>query len=332
MTVLFFNIDNLNQPAELIPLIKPYYLVLLGSLIFILLFNAFKQFADGIMDTRTSMWILLIGNLIHIILNYALIYGAAGLPELGLFGAGISTLFSRFLMMAIFIGIFLYLPRYREYRQGFFRSHFNRADYRQLNAMGWPLALQMGMETASFSLTTIMVGWISTIALAAHQVMLTISTIFFMMYYGMGAATAIRVAYYKGQENLPNLRRAAFSGFHLIMVMAVIATGIFWQFRNSIGTLFTDNSLFVPMMIYQFGDALQIAFANSLRGISDVKIMMVFSFIAYFVISLSTSYFFGFVLGYGIVGIWMAFPFGLTSAGIMFWLRFLYKTRKPLAN
>lgn len=95
MTVLFFNIDNLNQPAELIPLIKPYYLVLLGSLIFILLFNAFKQFADGIMDTRTSMWILLIGNLIHIVLNYALIYGAAGLPELGLFGAGISTLFSR---------------------------------------------------------------------------------------------------------------------------------------------------------------------------------------------------------------------------------------------
>ena len=124
------------------------------------------------------------------------------------------------------------------------------------------------------------------------------------------------------------------------MVMAVIATGIFWQFRHSIGTLFTDNtlvtatvaSLFIPMMIYQFGDALQIAFANSLRGISDVKIMMVFSFIAYFVISLSASYVFGFVLGYGIVGIWMAFPFGLTSAGIMFWLRFLYKTRPPLAN
>lgn len=337
MTVLFFNIDNLNQPAELIPLIKPYYLVLLGSLIFILLFNAFKQFADGIMDTRTSMWILLIGNLIHIALNYALIYGAAGLPELGLFGAGISTLFSRFLMLAIFIVIFLYLPRYSEYRKGFFSSHVNRADFRQLNAMGWPLAFQMGMETASFSLTTIMVGWISTVALAAHQVMLTISTVFFMMYYGMGAATAIRVAYYEGKADLPDVRRAAFSGFHLIMVMAVISTGIFWQFRQTIGGWFTDNplviatvaSLFVPMMIYQFGDALQIAFANSLRGISDVKIMMIFSFIAYFVISLSASYLFGFVLGYGIVGVWMAFPFGLTSAGIMFWLRFIYKTRKP---
>lgn len=336
MTVLFFNIDNLNQPAELIPLIKPYYLVLLGSLIFILLFNAFRQFADGIMDTRISMWILLIGNLIHIVLNYALIYGAAGLPELGLFGAGISTLISRFLMLAMFVAIFLYLPRYSEYRKGFFSSHVNRADFVQLNAMGWPLALQMGMETASFSLTTIMVGWISTIALASHQVMLTISTIFFMMYYGMGAATAIRVAYYKGKENLPDLRRAAFSGFHLIMLMALISNGIFWQFRHSIGSWFTDNplviatvaSLFIPMMLYQFGDALQIAFANALRGISDVKIMMIFSFIAYFVISLSASYFFGFVLGYGIVGVWMAFPFGLTSAGLMFWLRFLYKTRQ----
>ena len=336
MTVLFFNIGKLNQPKELIPLIRPYFLVLLASLVFILLFNAFKQFADGIMDTRTSMWILLFGNVLNIVGNYLLIYGVGGFPEMGLLGAGLSTLFSRIVMLGMFIGIFWWLPRYKDYKTGFSQSVVNRADFAQLNAMGWPLALQMGMETASFSLTTIMVGWIGTIALASHQVMLTISTVFFMMYYGMGAATAIRVAYYKGQENLPDLRRAAFSGFHLIMIMAVISTGTFWQFRHVIGYWFSDNvrvattvaSLFVPMMLYQFGDALQIAFANSLRGISDVKIMMLFSFIAYFVISLSASYVFGFVLGYGIVGVWMAFPFGLTSAGFMFWLRFLYKTRR----
>ncbi|EEO27946.1 MATE family efflux transporter [Oxalobacter paraformigenes] len=336
MTVLFFNIDRLDQPAELIPLIEPYYLVLLASLVFILLFNAFRQFADGIMDTRTSMWILLSGNLLNIIGNYVLIYGVAGFPELGLVGAGLSTLFSRIVMLGVFVAIFFCLPRYRDYKNGFIRAALNRADFRKLNALGWPLALQMGMETASFSLTTIMVGWLGTIALAAHQVMLTVSTLFFMMYYGMGAATAVRVSYFRGQERPADVRRAAFSGFYLIMMMAIASTTLFWQFRFAIGNWFTGNtavlgalaSLFPIMMIYQFGDSLQIAFANALRGIMDVKIMMLFSFLAYFVISLSASYVFGFVMDYGLTGIWMAFPLGLTSAGAMFWLRFLCKTRQ----
>ena len=156
-----------------------------------------------------------------------------------------------------------------------------------------------------------------------------------MMYYGMGAATAVRVSYFRGQARAADVRRAAFSGLYLILVMAVISTTLFWQFRFAIGSWFTDNTavlailstLFPIMMIYQFGDSMQIAFANALRGIMDVKIMMLFSFIAYFVISLTSSYLLGFVIGYGIVGIWMAFPLGLTSAGILFWLRFLYKTR-----
>ena len=340
MAVLYWNIDKLGQPEELLPAMRPYYLVLLASLPFVLWFNGFKQFTDGITDTRISMWILLGGNVLNIIGNYLLIYGKAGFPELGLLGAGIATLASRILMVIAYVILFFCTSRYDVFRKGFAKGRLNRSDFGLLNKLGWPIAGQMGMETASFSLSAIMVGWLGSTALASYQIMIAVSQVCFMMYYGMGAATAIRVAYYKGQENLPDLRRAAFSGFHLIMVMAVIATGIFWQFRHSIGTLFTDNtlvtatvaSLFIPMMIYQFGDALQIAFANSLRGISDVKIMMVFSFIAYFVISLSASYVFGFVLGYGIVGIWMAFPFGLTSAGIMFWLRFLCKTRKPLAK
>lgn len=336
MAILYLHIDKLDQPAELLPLIEPYYLVILVSLVFILLFNAFKQFADGIMDTRTSMWMLLFGNVLNILGNYVLIYGVAGFPEMGLLGAGLATLFSRIVMLCAFIALFFILPKYREYRTGFFQSVLNRADFIRLNALGWPLALQMGMETASFSLTTVMVGWIGTIALAANQVMFTISTLFFMMYYGMGAATAVRVSYFRGMQDRPaDVRRAAFSGLYLILTMAAISTTLFWQCRLSIGSWFTDNpavltsitSLFPIMMIYQFGDSLQITFANALRGIQDVKILMLYSFIAYFLISLTASYVFGFVLDYGLIGVWMAFPLGLTSAGVMFWLRFLYRTR-----
>ena len=207
--------------------------------------------------------------------------------------------------------------------------------FKKLNALGWPVGLQMGMETASFSLSAIMVGWLGTIALASHQIMLTISQFTFMMYYGMGAAVAVRVSNFKGQDDMENVRRSTFAGFHLIMAMEVVLMSIVFVMRGQVGGWFTDSaeasalvaSLFFPFLIYQFGDGLQINFANALRGISDVKPMMVIAFISYFIISLPVGYFCGFVLGWGLVGVWMAFPFGLTSAGVMLWLRFRYKTR-----
>jgi len=336
MTVLYLNIERLGQPEELIPLIKPYYLVLLASLVFVMLFNGFKQFTDGITDTKTAMWILLGGNVLNIIGNYILIYGKLGLPELGLLGAGVSTLFSRIAMVAVFAMIVLRSRRFLRYRVGFLRMGWSFPVFRQLNALGWPVGLQMGMETASFSLSAIMVGWLGTIALASHQIMLTISQFTFMMYYGMGAAVAVRVSNFKGQGDMENVRRSTYAGFHLIMAMEIILLSIVFVLRGQMGGWFTDSveasalvaSLFFPFLIYQFGDGLQINFANALRGISDVKPMMIIAFISYFIISLPVGYFCGFVLGWGLVGVWMAFPFGLTSAGLMLWLRFRYKTAR----
>lgn len=186
MCVLYLNLENLGQPEELIPLIRPYYLVLLASLVFVMLFNGFKQFTDGITDTQTAMWILLGGNVLNIIGNYILIYGKLGFPELGLLGAGVSTLFSRIMMVVVFVLVFLRSRRFLRYKIGFFRLGWSRALLGRLNGLGWPIALQMGMETASFSLSAIMIGWLGTIALASHQVMLAISQFTFMMYYGMG--------------------------------------------------------------------------------------------------------------------------------------------------
>lgn len=336
MSLLYFNIENLNQPPELIPLMKPYFIVLLLSLIPVLLFNAFKQFADGITDTKTSMWILIGGNLLNIAGNYVLIYGKLGFKEMGLLGAGVSTLFSRILMLIVFITIFFFTKQYLVYMKGFKQSKLNMPDFRKLNNMGWPIALQMGMETASFSLSAIMIGWLGTIALASHQIMLSISQIGFMMYYGMGAAVAIRISYFKGKEDILNIRHSANAGFHIIMVMAMFVSIPIFLLRNYIGSWFTDNEavnitvagLIIPFIFYQFGDGLQITFANALRGISDVKSMMIIAFIAYIIISLPLGYFLGFVLNLGTVGVWFAFPFGLTSAGIMLYFRF----RKNIIN
>ncbi|MCD8260193.1 MAG: MATE family efflux transporter [Bacteroides sp.] len=335
MLMLYLNVDRLGQPEELLPLIRPYFLILLVSLVFVMLFNAFKQFANSITDTKTSMWIMLGGNVLNIGGNYLLIYGKWGLPELGLIGAGIATLLSRIVMVIIFYFIFTRSNRYAEYRKGFRKKGFLKSLFRRLNTLGWPLGFQMGMETASFSLSTVIVGWLGALELASHQIMLTVSTFCFLMYYGMGAAIAVRVSNFTGTGDIQNVRRTAYSGFHIIMLMAIVASGLIYMLRYQLGGWFTDDtqvsmivvSLMLPMLLYQFGDGLQITFANALREISDVKPMMIIAFISYFIISLPAGYIFGFMLGWGITGIWMAFPFGLTSAGIMLYLRFRQQTR-----
>ena len=335
MACVYAAIPRMGQPEELIPYIRPYFLILLASIPFVLWFNGFKQFADGITDTKVSMWILLGGNVLNIIGNYILIYGKLGLPEMGLSGAGISTLTSRILMVIAFVTLFFMTDRYKEFKEGFKRGRINKAEFTHLNKLGWPIAGQMGMETASFSLSAIMIGWLGSMELASYQIMMAVSQVCFMMYYGMGAAVSVRISNFHGQGDMENVRRTANHGFHIILVM-LLMTGIpIFLLREHIGGWFTDSeevsqmvaSVIYPFLLYQFGDALQINFANSLRGIADVKPMLLYAFIAYFVISLPAGYIFGFVLDGGLTGVWMAFPFGLTSAGIMYWLRFRKKTR-----
>lgn len=328
--ILYFNVGNIGQPKELLPYIRPYYLVLLASMPFVMLFNAFKQFTDSITETRTSMWILLSGNLLNIIGNYVLIYGKLGLPEMGVVGAGVSTLISRIVMVALFCLVFLARKKMRPYREGFFKLGWSRQLVSRLVSLGTPIALEMGMETASFSLSIIMVGWLGTIALASHQVMITISQFTFMVYYGLGAAVAVRTSYFNGQDDRDNVRHTVVAGLQVMVALELLLSGIIFLLRNHIGGWFTDSAevsstvitLMLPFFIYQFGDGLQITYANALRGIADVKPLMVIAFIAFFVISLPVGYFCGFVLNFGLVGVWMAFPFGLTSAGVMMWYRF----------
>ena len=252
MWILYLNIHRLGQPEELLPLMRPYFIVLLISLLFVLLFNGFKQFADGITDTRVSMWILLTGNVMNIIGNYILIYGKLGMPEMGLLGAGISTLASRIMMVIVFAVIFFCTRRYHIYKEGFLHNTLNRADFLHLNKLGWPIAMQMGMETASFSLSAIMVGWIGTTALAAHQVMLAISQICFMMYYGMGAAVAVRVSNFRGQNDRMNVRRSAYAGFHIMLGLTVFPDGIF----DALDSTHIHSFPFVVMMGLRVATAL----------------------------------------------------------------------------
>lgn len=334
MTILILNINKLNQPTELIPLIIPYYLLQLASIPFVMLFNAFKQFSDGMGDTVTPMWIMLGTNVINIFGNYLFIYGNFGCPEMGLNGAGMTTLAIRILALILFCLLFLFHPKYQEFRIGFKNSFINRNSQGLLFRMGIPVGIQMGVESGSFSLSVLMMGWIGSVALAAHQIVGVVTTLGFMIYYGIGAAVAIRVSMCKGQNDIVNARRTAFAGLHIIIWLALSVMLIIFLCRNYMGYLFTDDEdvvrmaalLAFPVILYQFGDGMQILFANALRGISDVKFLAYSAFVCHFGIALPLGYFCGFILDWGPLGIWSGFPISLTALGIVLGYRFNKKT------
>ncbi|MEG1543106.1 MAG: MATE family efflux transporter [Tannerellaceae bacterium] len=330
MLTLLLNIELFNQPVELMPYIVPYYVLQLFSVIFAMLFNAFKQFSDGTTDTITPMWIMLGANVLNIIGNYILIYGHFGAPELGLTGAGISTLISRILSFVVFCLLFARLSRYRHYVEGFKKGVISRFHLKWLIRMGLPVGMLMGVETGSFSLSVIMMGWIGTTALAAYQITGVITTLGFMIYYGIAAAVAIRVSSYKGWNDYLNVRNASFAGLHIIGAITVLVMLFIFIFRHQIGYLFTSEEQVVQMValfslavvMYQVGDGIQILFANALRGIADVKYMAYAALACHFGIALPVGYVCGFVLNWGAIGIWCGFPISLTLLGIWLWRRF----------
>ncbi len=320
----------LGQPEELLPLMRPYLLVLMLSLLPQMAFNAYKQFSDGVKDTAMPMWIMIVSNIANVLGNWLLIYGHWGLPELGLLGAGLATLLSRLLQLVLMVGVFHFTSHYEPYRHDFPKSHINRADQWELQRLGWPVALQIGMETASFSFSAIYVGWLGANALAAHQVVISISQFFFMLYYGLSAAVAVQVSYYRGKGELEETRKVAASGVQLCWLIALCQGIPLFLLRNKIGFLFTPSPdvaalvalTIIPFLFFQFGDAMQSTYANALRGMACVNAMVWIAFVAYIVISLPLGYLFGFVCGWGLFGVWMAFPFGLTTAGLLYYKEF----------
>ena len=329
MLVIYFNVGNMGQPEELMPLIRPYFMVSMISVVFVMLANSFRQFVEGITDPSVSMWILLSGNLLNIIGNYVLIYGKLGFPEMGLLGAGYSTLFSRVFMLVMFVLVFLFRPSYKPYRQGFMRMWIMPNRLMRLTKLGVPIALQQGLEAATFSLTAIMAGWLGSLELAAHQVVISISTVSFTIYLGLGSATAIRTSYFKGAGDWPQVRKITLAGIHMGIVVSFITCLVLYLVRNDISFVFSDDvmvseivvMLLPILMLYQFVDGAQIVLANALRGISDVKPIMWISFITNFLIAIPAGYVLGFPLGMGISGIWLAYPIGFVFSVTLLGLR-----------
>lgn len=334
LAIIYAFLDRFGQEPELLPIIRPYFIVVGISTIFALGFNTLKQFSDGICRPVVAMCLLMGGNLLNIFGNWVLIYGKLGFPELGLLGAGLSTLFSRIAMLVVFSAWLMNSKSLKEYYQAFRQSKVSRKGIRRLFSLGYPLALQTGMETSTFTMSAVMAGWLGATTLAAHQVTLTISQICFMLMTGLATAVSVLVSNAYGQNDMKSVRGYASKGYFMILAVSVFFCTAIWLFRFPIVGMFTDSeevtaialSLLIVLFTYQFGDGLQLCFCNALRGIQDVKPIMLMAFVSYYLIAIPSAYLLGFKAGLGITGIWMGFPIGLTVAGIFYYIRFRRRT------
>ena len=330
MLILYFNLGNMGQPDELLPLIRPYFIVVSASILCTYIFNAFKQFTDGLTRTKVSMVVIITSNVMNIAGNYVLIYGKAGFPEMGLLGAGISTLVSRIFTVAAMAGYVFFNKTMKEYVAGYRDKAIGRGMLKNVARLGTPIGLQMGMETASFSLIVIFVGMLGTMELAAHQVMVTISQICYMLYIALASASAIMISSFNGRKMHREVALTARAAYISILGMTVICAGSVIVFLKPLTSLFTESpavaamaaTLALPFLLYQFGDGLQIAYANALRGLQRVKPILPIAFVSYFIISIPASYVFAFPLGMGLQGIWFGYPVSLTFAGIFYYLTY----------
>lgn len=334
---LYFFLDKFGQPEELLPLIRQYYLIVLATLVPMAIFNCCQQTANGTTDTSTPMWMILAANVVNIFGNYVLINGKFGFPELGLAGAGFSTLTARYLAMAGIIVMFTTSRRYRPYIDGLRKGSAKTGSVRRkVWVTSYPVMIQSGVECFLWSFGAIVCGWFGKIQLASYQVVNTIAQLGFMTYMSFGVATSIRVANYNGLRDTVGMRRITSAGLHLNLVLSTIASAIFLIGGANLIHIFTPDPevtsaammLIAPLILYQYGDAVQLTYANALRGTSEVKPLLWISLVSYIVVGVPFLLLLASWLDMQNIGVYYSFSGALLVASVLL----LRSFRKVMAN
>lgn len=321
---------HLNQPDEVVALAIPYLRIVSFSLIPVMVFQSFKQFAEGLSRTRVAMVVVLLTNVLNITLNYILIYGHLGFDAMGLEGAAWATLVSRVVMMLM---IALYIHRntyFRKYRMAFVPGGYSRALFVTLLNLGIPSGLQFIFEVIAFDFSLVMMGWLGAETQAAHQIAINMATVSYMTTSGLAAAAAVRVGYFLGSGDPVNLRKAAYSLLTMALFVMFLWSILFIGGRHWLPQFYVADtnvieiasSLLIIAGLFQLADGTQVVCASALRGLQDVKIPSLFILVAYWIIGLPLGYVLGFRQEQGAQGIWMGLLTGLTLTAIALFLRF----------
>jgi len=329
-------IKFLNQPEEVVRQSISYTRILGYSIIPIMLFQTHKQFIEGLSETRPAMVITIIANIINAAVNWLLVFGNYGFPRLELKGSGWATFSSR-LFMAVMM--FISVIKSKKFKQFDVSLRIRKINYifiKKILGLGIPSAFQYFFEVGSFSFAVIMIGWLGTVQLAAHQIAINLASITYMATLGISSAGAIRVGNALGKQDVNEVRRAGFTAIILGASIMAVCGLIFITLRNFLPSLYIhDNNvisiastLLIIAAMFEIFDGTQAVGIGVLRGLTDVKGPTLIAFISYWVIALPVGYFFGFILKMQVTGVWLGFLVGLASSAILLTLRFNKKSKR----
>lgn len=339
----------MDQPPEVVDLAMPYLDLVAFSLVPLIMFQAFKQFSEGLSQTRYPMYATILANVVNIFLNYLFIFGSFGFPKLGVVGAAIGTLASRIVMVIYIWALLKKKKKFQDYVTGLNFRRIEKKVLKKIIALGFPSAMQMFFEVAIFTAAVWLSGVLGKNAQAANQIALNLSSMTFMVGTGLGVAAMIRVGNQKGLQNFHELRRIAQSIFLLAFLFEIVFAGLFLIFRYWLPTVYLDvgdvanhadnmevialaAQLLLVSAFFQISDGMQVVVLGSLRGLQDVKIPTFITFIAYWIIGFPISFYLGLHTSLESTGIWIGLLAGLTASAIMLYIRFNYMTKRLIVG
>jgi multidrug resistance protein, MATE family len=327
--LLAWLMPYMGQPDEVVRLAIPYYRALAVSIIPFLLFALLKQIGEGLGNTLMAMIATLAANLIDVALNYVLIFGKLGFPQMGLMGAGIASLVARIAMPLLLYAGFIYHKPIRHYFSLLSSVKATMNGVKNIFNIGLPIGGQLVLEVSAFAFSAVMMGWLGEVPLASHQVAMGLASFTFMIANGVAMATTIRVSYQLGMRNLESVEKVSYSAVQLVLSFMGICGLCFLLFQHQLPHIFTPDksvivqaaSLLAVAALFELFDGLQVVCLGILRGFADVKAPMFIAGFSYIIVGLSVSYVCAFTFKMGPVGIWYGFLAGLFCAGVLLAMR-----------
>ena len=335
----------MHQPIEVVEMAYPYIDWVAFSLIFVIIYQGYKQFADGLSKTKYSMYAIFMANVVHIFFNYVLIYGIWIFPKLGILGAALGTVISRIMMVVFMHYILKYDKNIKKYFKDFSFKEIKKSVLKKIVNLGTPSAMQMLFEVSLFTAAIWLSGSIGKTSQAANQIALTLATMTFMFAMGLSVTAMIRISNQKGLNDYIKLVVVAKSIFLLAIIIEIIFALFFIVFHNYLPPLFLNleninqaldnkevikiaSQLLLVAAVFQISDGIQVVVLGALRGLQDVKVPMYITFVAYWVIGFPISFYLGLYTELKATGIWIGLLAGLTVAAIFLYIRFNYLTKK----
>ena len=333
---LLLSIDHLKQSTAVVSEAKPYLGLLGVSIVPLMVFMTFKQFAEGLGFTRQAMVISIAGNIINVILGVIFVKGLFGIKPMGVSGVGLSTLIDRCLM-AITISFYIVKsPHFKIYLKNFALKRINKIRSFQILKIGGPVAMQYAFEVSAFSVAAIIIGTIGVANQAAHQVAINLAAITYMMASGIAAAATIKTGNSFGRKNFDELRLSANSNYHIVLVFMLVTAFLFIGLNQLLPLVYTTDKtviiiasqLLIIAGIFQLFDGAQVVGLGTLRGMGDVNIPTIITFVAYWIIGLPLAYILGINFSMGANGVWYGLTLGLLASATLLFLRYRHTVKK----